>query len=153
MEEQPATPLDPARGMGWVLAGMILLLIVGLVVAARVRIETSPPPPEVARDPLLVLGREQFLRRCASCHGLNGHGNGPLARNLMGPPPGNLSDANWKYGDQPAQVLNVLRNGAPNSAMPAWKDSLTKEQLRAVAAYVYYLAKRDVPAQLREPAG
>jgi len=72
---------------------------------------------------------------------------------LLGPPPGNLSDSTWKYGDQPGQVLNVLRNGAPNSAMPAWKTSLTEEQLRAVAAYVYYLAGREVPAKLREPAG
>lgn len=139
--------------MGWALAGMIALLIVGVVFISRHRYDKSPPPPEIAHDSLLVLGREQFLGRCANCHGIEGKGNGPLARNLLGPKPGNLSDSTWKYGDQPAQVLNVLRNGAPNSAMPPWKGTLTDEQLRAVAAYVYYLAKRDVPEALRKPPG
>lgn len=150
-ENPPA--LDPARGMGWVLAAMIVILIVGIVTVARMRVEKSPPPPEIARDPLLVLGREQFLTRCASCHGIGGHGNGPLSRNLLGPPPGNLTDSTWKYGDKPQQVLNVIRNGAPNSAMPSWKKTLSEEQFRAVAAYVYYLGKREVPDVLRQPAG
>jgi cytochrome c oxidase cbb3-type subunit 3 len=139
--------------MGWVLTGMIALLVLGLWVIFTHRLDESPPPPEIAHDPLLVLGHRQFLKRCATCHGVRGHGDGTLKEHMLGPPPGNLSDSTWKYGDQPEQVLKVLREGVPDSAMPAWKETLSDEQLRAVAAYVYYLARHDVPEVLRKPPG
>lgn len=41
-------------------------------------------------------GRQEFLRSCASCHGISGKGNGPVARSLRTPPPDltKLSEAN-----------------------------------------------------------
>jgi mono/diheme cytochrome c family protein len=42
----------------------------------------SPPPDAV----LAELGREVFLRRCASCHGEDGRGDGPVSGALRTPP-------------------------------------------------------------------
>ena len=105
----------------------------------------------MAGDPLLAQGRTIFLGRCATCHGNEGRGDGPIAGNLIGPPVGNLTDDEWKHGDRPDQVLAVIDKGVPNTRMEGWSRVLDPPELRAVAAYVYYLAKRPVPDELRKP--
>jgi mono/diheme cytochrome c family protein len=109
----------------------------------------APPPPEVARDPLLTQGRAIYLGRCATCHGNDGRGDGPIAGSLIGPPVGNLTDQEWKHGDRPDQVMAVIRQGVPNTRMEGWSRVLDPPELRAITAYVYYLAKRPVPEELR----
>jgi cytochrome c oxidase cbb3-type subunit III len=111
----------------------------------------GPPPPEVAKDALLTQGRSIYLARCAACHGNDGRGDGPLAANLIGPRVGNLTDSEWKHGDRPEQVLGVIDKGVPNTRMDGWGRVLDPPEIKAVAAYVYYLARRDVPEELRKP--
>jgi cytochrome c oxidase cbb3-type subunit 3 len=108
-----------------------------------------PPPPAIANDPLLLEGREIYVARCSSCHGGSGKGDGPIASFLKGPPPGDLTDANWKHGDQPEQVLRVIARGVPDTAMSGWTNVYSEPQVRALAAYVYHLAGRPVPDELR----
>jgi cytochrome c oxidase cbb3-type subunit III len=111
----------------------------------------GPPPPKIAQDALLTRGREIYLTRCVACHGNDGRGDGPLAANLIGPPVGNLTDSEWKHGDRPDQVLAVIDKGMPNTRMDGWGRVLDPPELKAVAAYVYFLAKRAVPGELRNP--
>jgi cytochrome c oxidase cbb3-type subunit 3 len=111
----------------------------------------GPPPPEVASDPLLMQGRTIYLARCVACHGNDGRGDGPLAANLIGPPVGNLTDNDWKHGDRPEQVLDVIDKGVLNTRMDGWGRVLDPPELKAVGAFVYYLAKRPVPQELRAP--
>jgi cytochrome c oxidase cbb3-type subunit 3 len=99
----------------------------------------------------LLQGRVIFLSRCAACHGNDGRGDGPIAAQLIGPPVGNLTDEVWKHGDRPEQVLAVIGQGVPNTRMDGWSRVLEPPELKAVAAYVYYLAKRSVPETIREP--
>jgi cytochrome c oxidase cbb3-type subunit 3 len=130
----------------------MLGLVAGGVAAFRLLSQPPPPPPpEVAADGLLAQGREIFLARCATCHGNDGRGDGPIARHLIGPPVGNLTDDQWKHGDRPDQVLAVIGRGVPNTRMDGWGRVLDPPELRAVAAYVYYLAGRMIPAELRKP--
>jgi cytochrome c oxidase cbb3-type subunit III len=128
---------------------MLLLLAAGGVAYYALRPRLGPPPAEIAADPLLVEGREIYLSRCASCHGPTGKGDGPIAHGLAGPPPGDLTDATWKHGDRPEQVVRVIAQGVPDTAMSAWANSYSEVQVRALAAYVYHLAGRPVPAELR----
>jgi mono/diheme cytochrome c family protein len=143
--------IDPA------VSRLILLMMLGLMAGGFVayRMLSQPPPPapvEVARDPLLGQGRTIYLGRCATCHGNEGRGDGPIAGNLSGPPVGDLTDDRWKHGDRPEQVLAVIAKGVPNTRMEGWSRVLDPPEVRAVAAYVYYLAKRPVPEELRRPA-
>jgi cytochrome c oxidase cbb3-type subunit 3 len=131
--------------------GMIALLAGAALAFFAFRQPVSPPPAEIANDPLLVQGREAYLARCVSCHGTSGKGDGPIAKGLSGPPPGDLTDATWKHGDQPDQVLAVVTRGVKDTAMPGWRGTFSAEELRAVSAYVYYLNGRPVPKSLREP--
>jgi cytochrome c oxidase cbb3-type subunit 3 len=132
-----------------VAVGLAVLALGAALALALLRRPAEPPPPDVARDPLLKAGREVYLNRCVSCHGPIGKGDGPIARGLSGPPVGDLTDAEWKHGDRPEQVRAVIADGVTSSAMPGWKGSLSPDQINAVSAYVYYLAGREVPAELR----
>jgi cytochrome c oxidase cbb3-type subunit III len=135
---------------------LILLVMLGVMAGGFVAFRllskpAGPPPPEIAQDALLTEGRTIYLVRCVACHGNDGRGDGPLAANLLGPPVGNLTDSEWKHGDRPDQVIEVIDKGAPNSRMDGWGRVLDPPELKAVAAYVYFLAKRAVPDELRKP--
>ena len=152
----PHDSLDTNPGAGSTAVLPIILVMMGLMIAGAMtffllRKAPSPPPAAIAKDPLLVQGRELYLARCVSCHRTSGRGDGPIAKGLSGPPPGDLTDEEWKHGDQPEQVLGVVTQGVKDTAMPGWKGTFSPEEIRAVSAYVYYLAGRKVPESFRTP--
>jgi len=146
----------PPAGINTSASRLIFLAMLGVMAGGFVAFQmlskpVEPPPPEVARDALLLQGRAIYLARCVACHGSDGRGDGPLAGNLIEPPVGNLTDDEWKHGDRPEQVLAVIGQGVPNTRMEGWSRVLNPPELKAVAAFVYYLAKRPVPEELRQP--
>ena len=82
-----------------------------------------------AVDPAVVTrGERIFAQSCSVgyCHGVAGAaGRGPRLRGRSFP-----ND----------YLLNVTRDGIPNSAMPAWKGRLKDGEIRAVVEYVASLA-------------
>jgi cytochrome c oxidase cbb3-type subunit 3 len=151
-DDAPELPLgiDPVASRR-IFLGMLGLLAGAAVALSLLRPRSSPPPPAIAGDPLLVEGREVYLARCVSCHGEAGRGDGPIAKGLAGPPVGDLTDGDWKHGDSAEQIFTVVAQGTRDSAMPAWKPTLSDHALRAVTAYVLYLAGRPAPETLRAP--
>jgi mono/diheme cytochrome c family protein len=151
------SPDAPGLAINPQVSRLIFLMMLGLLAGgfAAYRLLSQPPPPpppEVAGDALLARGRTIFLGRCATCHGNEGRGDGPIAGNLIGPPVGNLTDDHWKHGDRPDQVVGVIAKGVPDTRMDGWSRVLDPPDLNAVAAYVYYLAKRPIPDGLRKPS-
>ncbi len=141
--------LDPSV-VKWVVLGMLGLLIAGFLTFWSLSKPVAPPPPDVAADPLLLEGRSIYLARCATCHGLEGRGDGPIAAYLLGPPVGNISDGKWKHGDKPQEVMAVISKGVEGTRMAPWDQVLEPTQIRAVTAYVFYLARQPVPEVLRQ---
>jgi cytochrome c oxidase cbb3-type subunit III len=135
-----------ARKVGLAIAGLLVLAIAAFL---ALKPKTTPPPASIANDPLLVKGREVYLDRCVSCHGTQGEGDGPIAKGLKGSPVGDLTAPRWKHGDTPAQAIEVVSLGVPNTNMAAWGRTLGGENVRAVTAYVYFLAGRAMPEELR----
>jgi cytochrome c oxidase cbb3-type subunit 3 len=134
---------------GLIVLAMMALVAGGFIAFRKLSKPVGPAPPEVARDPLLSEGRLIYLARCVACHGNDGRGDGPLAAQLIGPPVGNLTDQVWKHGDRPAQVVAVIAQGVPNTRMEGWSKVLDPPDVNAVAAYVYFLAGRAVPEEIR----
>jgi cytochrome c oxidase cbb3-type subunit 3 len=134
----------------WIFLGMLGLVVAGGVAYTLLRDPVPPPPSEVAGDPLLMEGRTVYLARCATCHGVEGRGDGPIAGSLLGPPVGNIGDGKWKHGDRPEDVVRVISQGIEGTRMAGWGLALAPSQLRAVTAYVFHLAREPVPATLRK---
>ena len=91
----------------------------------------------------IAAGKLIFEANCAPCHGLSGRGDGPAAADLD-PKPANLADSNMigMHGDD-YLFWRVNEGGAQapfNSAMPAWKSTLSEEEIWQVISYVHTLA-------------
>lgn len=147
--DNPSVRID-ASVARWIFLGMFGLVAAGGAAYWLFRNPDLPPPPEVAADPLLLEGRTVYLTRCATCHGVEGRGDGPIAGSLLGPPVGNISDGKWKHGGRPEDVIRVISQGVERTRMAGWGLVLAPSQLRAVTAYVFYLAREPVPAALRQ---
>ncbi len=79
----------------------------------------------------LAQGRQLYMSfNCAGCHGGAGGGG-------IGPP---LADAQWIYGDSPANIYASIVQGRPNG-MPAFGPSLQGEAVWKLAAYVRSLSE------------
>ena len=100
-----------------------------------------------APSDVLDRGKLIYEQRCAVCHGQQGQGDGPEAP-FLSPRPGSLVSAGTSVKSD-ADLLAVIANGKPRTAMPAWKDLLTEEQRRDVLAYIRTLIQfYKPPAQL-----
>jgi mono/diheme cytochrome c family protein len=88
--------------------------------------------PSLAADPTPVpLAEKTYMRYCASCHGKDGTGNGPVARHMK-PPPINLTLLSKNNGGQFPydHVLSVIELRADVPAhgfqdQPVWGDGLS----------------------------
>jgi mono/diheme cytochrome c family protein len=97
-------------------------------------------------------GRRLFVRHCAVCHGPEGRGNGPAAPSLI-PRPRDFTSGELRYrttgpDEPPAEedLERTVREGLHASAMPAFGDLLSADELRAVVAEVRRLAGETGPA-------
>jgi len=94
-------------------------------------------------------GKLIYEQRCAVCHGPQGRGDGPEAP-FLSPRPGSLVSAGTSVKSD-ADLLAVIANGKPRTAMPAWKDLLTDEEQRDVLAYIRTLVRFYKPPAQQPP--
>jgi cytochrome c oxidase cbb3-type subunit 3 len=83
---------------------------------------------------------------------VEGHGDGPTGKVVNGPKPRDFVREEWKHGETPEKALDVVSQGVKETAMPGWKGTYSEAELRAVTAYVYYLAGKPIPRSLRSSA-
>lgn len=79
-----------------------------------------------------VSGREIYVNTCIRCHGIDGKGT--LGIKLV-PPPADLT-ASDVQNRLDGTLFRRIHEGKPNTAMGAWKHSLSDEEIWDVLAYV-----------------
>ncbi len=85
-------------------------------------------------DPVMAAnGKKNFDMLCVACHGPDGGGNPAL-----GAP--SLKDQVWIYGGDPKTIRETITLGR-NGNMPAFKDTLSEDRRRLIAAYVLSLSQ------------
>ena len=78
-------------------------------------------------------GAEVFHTNCETCHGPQGHGDGPAGQSLE-PRPGNLAKVQTKAED--GYLFWRIHDGKTGTAMVAWKGILSDEQIWQVIAFL-----------------
>lgn len=86
-----------------------------------------------ASGAMVEQGEELYQANCQSCHG--GATGGSL-KDI--PPPHNAKGHTWHHPDQLLidMVLNGINFSAEEQKMPAFKDRLSREEVKAILAYI-----------------
>lgn len=94
----------------------------------------APAIEKLSENPAaLKVGSRLFLQNCAVCHGSN-------AKGATGYP--NLTDNDWLYGGDATHLLTTLHKGRVGG-MPAWRDQLGEDGVRAASEYVLSLSSKN----------
>jgi mono/diheme cytochrome c family protein len=99
--------------------------------AAYVRTVHHPSRVDTAPAEALKNGSQVFPQNCAPCHGASGDGTGAAATSLI-PEPANFKLKQPDFG----YILQVVSDGIPGTAMPAWKNQISETDRRALADFV-----------------
>ncbi len=108
--------------------------------------EPNPPavevPDTIREADAMKRGKDIYLAQCAVCHGVQGDGNGFLAAGFQ-VKPRDFTKAQYKFRSTRVDNLptiedlaKVIKEGVPNSTMPAWGQFLKPEQISDVAKYL-----------------
>ena len=108
---------------GFALGSIVLLALAGCVPERkRLREEIAPTREQQLRE-----GKQTYERACASCHGLDARGDGPVAPTLKVPPTNLTTLAKHNHGVFPREhVIAVVTGTTPLPAhgtrdMPVWR--------------------------------
>ena len=85
-------------------------------------------------------GRAMYEGHCASCHGMNGDGNGPEAV-ALNPSPTNFQSAAVMGNLTDSDLQREILQGKPNTAMKGYGTILSPEDLEDVIAYIRSLSQ------------
>ncbi|MEP1445196.1 MAG: PQQ-dependent sugar dehydrogenase [Paraglaciecola sp.] len=67
-----------------------------------------------------------YQNNCKSCHGIT----------LAGGMADSLLNETWLKDGSPESLAHYIRNGVASRGMPAWKETLSEEQIRALVIYI-----------------
>jgi mono/diheme cytochrome c family protein len=82
-------------------------------------------------------GERVYRQNCVNCHGPQGKGDGVMAHRLD-PKPADLTSPTTRQ-KKDAELLDVVKFGRPETAMPGWLGPLDEGEIENVLAYVRLL--------------
>ena len=106
----------------------------------------AEPRSLVAQGAPQTPGKAVYDKWCAGCHGTTGAGDGPAAEYML-PRPRDFTKGIYQIrttasGELPtdADLLRVVSDGMPGTAMPEWKSRLSERERADVTAYLKSLS-------------
>ncbi len=88
----------------------------------------------------LKTGAQVYKARCVVCHMKDG--NAPTKKMR-------LSDQEWKHGNSLDEVQKVVTEGVKGTVMIGFKNRLSKDEIKAVAAFVLTLSEPQAATKNR----
>ncbi len=109
-----------------ILAGILGVLFLLLVVGLIWQVSNGETTADIAAPEVLAQGEIVYQENCVACHGENGKG-------YIGPALNGSAHA-WHHPDP--LLVSFIRDGIPDTQMPAQRDNLTDEEIDAVISYM-----------------
>ncbi|TVQ30216.1 MAG: hypothetical protein EA376_13750 [Phycisphaeraceae bacterium] len=108
----------------------------------------------------LPRARELFIRHCAACHGVDGHGDGPAAEFVF-PSPRAFDDSPMRFaatgsaeiGERLDAIHTNIAHGVPRSSMVGFTGVLTDDEISLLTRYVRLLTEEKHDGQRRNRRG
>src|SRR5262249_44754049 len=97
-------------------------------VARRASHSGNPTP---ASEDNLAAGEKFYRQMCSRCHGASGESDNIYGRSFFPPAP-NLALARTSYTD--GEMFWIIKHGIRNTAMPAWSNLLSDNEIWQVVA-------------------
>ncbi len=94
-------------------------------------------------------GKALYERRCATCHGVSGRADTPIAK-LLQTPPRNFSDPVDMARLTDDQMHQAIKEGRPGTAMPAWGPVLSELQIGDLMDHIRSLTAPRPPTLTAE---
>jgi copper transport protein len=133
---------QPLGWAGAALAVVGLVALSGSLGAAYRQSQASALPvvnPIPAGPESLALGQQLYTQSCMVCHGVTGRGDGPAGRALR-PPPADFR-VHMAAGHTDAQLFDWISNGVPGTAMGAFKEQLSADEIWHLINYIRTFAQ------------
>jgi cbb3-type cytochrome c oxidase subunit III len=80
-------------------------------------------------------GAEIFRAKCSMCHGVDGKGFSALKTP-------DFTSSKWQDSVKDSEILNAIKNGKKDTAMPAFADKLSEKDILAVLRQVRAFGKK-----------
>ncbi len=126
-------------------SGMMKTIVMAAAAVGLLALSSAP-----ARAADADKGEAVYQKRCLQCHGDEGDGLGPAAE-YLNPPPRDFTLGLFKIqssafdADLPndADLVRMVRDGMPGTAMPGWSDILSEAEIADVIAYIKTFAELE----------
>jgi mono/diheme cytochrome c family protein len=93
----------------------------------------TPAAGEAAKTVSKEKVAEIYAGRCQSCHGEDGKGKKAISEKIP-----DFTDAKWQASKDDKKLNEAIADGIPGGKppMPAWKSSLSPEEIQALVGHV-----------------
>ncbi len=107
-------------------------------------------PPMLAEPPPAYEGRKLYVSYCQLCHGINGKGNGSLARSMEIKPADLTTTIRSRSdtiltkiitGEGKQTITGRNRHNLLSDKMPEWKNTFSKIQIDSLIAYLKFMGR------------
>ncbi len=128
------------------LIGVVVLLAVLLTAFAMFEMAAAAGQAGNQMKMQLGQGQKLYMQYCASCHGTDATGKGPVAIALRVPPTDltRISKENGKFPIEKLQASISGENALPvhgNRDMPVWGGTLNRNQIALLVKYIESIQK------------
>ena len=86
-------------------------------------------------NPLVGWAQDAYRAYCASCHGVDGDGDG-IASGRIDPVPRSFRNPAWMAGQTDAKLQEAVRSGRPGTAMPPFGAILSDAEIARLVEYI-----------------
>lgn len=93
------------------------------------------PAIPATTSPEVMRGMRLYQANCAFCHAPDGTGRNWIG-SLLEPKPRDFTARGFAFAETRDKFRELIRNGVPNTSMPAWRHVLSDEDINAIIAYI-----------------